>query len=224
MNYYNYFTEIEETFVRRRGKHLMLSPLDWALIESWQARSIPLHVVIRAIESVFDVFDRSPSVRTIKSLMYCREEVEAQFAEWSDRQVGRSSGEEAAADDTELTRERIERHIRDAVETLKTPPNDAFRDDFERAVTRLDELLENLTDDHEAIDGSLGDIEKMLDRSLLANTDPDTLKALQKNAANELRAYKADMEKKVYDETLELIVLKRLRDETGIPRLGLFYL
>ena len=223
MNYYNYFTEIEETFVRRRGKHLMLSPLDWALIESWQARSIPLHVVLRAIESVFDVFDRSPSVRTIKSLMYCREEVEAQFAEWSDRQVGRSSGE-AAVDDTELTRERIERHIRDAVETLKTLPNENFREDLSRATARLEELLENLTDDHEAVDGSLGDIEKMLDRSLLANTDTDVLKELKKAAANELRAYKADMEKKAYDETMELMILKRLRDENGVPRLGLFYL
>lgn len=223
MNYYNYFTEIEETFVRRRGKHLMLSPLDWALIESWQARSIPLHVVLRAIESVFDVFDRSPSVRTIKSLMYCREEVEAQFAEWSDRQVGKSAGE-AAADDPELTRERIETHIREAVEKLRTPPTDAFREDFLRAAVRLEELLENLTDDHEAVDGSLGDIEKMLDRSLMANTDPDVLKALKKSAAGELRAYKADMEKKVYDETLELMILKRLREETGVPRLGLFYL
>src|SRR5690606_965129 len=201
----------------------MLSPLDWALIENWQARSIPLHVVLRAIESVFDVFDRSPSVRTIKSLMYCREEVEAQFAEWSDRQVGRSSGE-AAVDDTELTRERIERHIRDAVETLKTLPNENFREDLSRATARLEELLENLTDDHEAVDGSLGDIEKMLDRSLLANTDTDVLKELKKAAANELRAYKADMEKKAYDETMELMILKRLRDENGVPRLGLFYL
>ena len=63
MNYYNYFTEIEDTFIRRRGKNLFLSPLDWALIEVWQDRGIPLHIVIRSIESVFDVFDRQPPGR-----------------------------------------------------------------------------------------------------------------------------------------------------------------
>ena len=30
--YFNYFTEIEEHFQRRRGTLLMLSPLDWALM------------------------------------------------------------------------------------------------------------------------------------------------------------------------------------------------
>ncbi len=36
-NYFNYFTEIEEHFQRARGTGLfLLSPLDWALIESWK--------------------------------------------------------------------------------------------------------------------------------------------------------------------------------------------
>ena len=82
MNYYNYFTEIEDTFIRRRGKNLFLSPLDWALMEAWQDRGIPLHIVIRSIESVFDVFDKQPAgTRTIKSLFYCREEIEVQYAD-----------------------------------------------------------------------------------------------------------------------------------------------
>ena len=72
MNYYNYYTEIEDTFVRRRAKHLLLSPLDWALMEVWQERGIPLHVALRAIESVFDAFDKKPTTRTIKGLMFGR--------------------------------------------------------------------------------------------------------------------------------------------------------
>ena len=47
LNYFSYFSEIEDTFVRRRGKHLMLSPMDWALIESWKERGVPLHVALR---------------------------------------------------------------------------------------------------------------------------------------------------------------------------------
>src|SRR4051812_41415729 len=82
LNYFNYFTEIEETFVRRRGKHLFLSPIDWAMIETWQERRIPLHIVIRGIESVFDGFEKKPGPRSIKGLLYCREEIEAQYQAW----------------------------------------------------------------------------------------------------------------------------------------------
>ena len=93
MNYFNYFTEIEDTFVRRRGKHLLLSPIDWAMIDTWQERGIPLHIALRGIEEVFDNFDKNPGPRTIKSLMFCREEVEAQYQEWLASQAGKASGE-----------------------------------------------------------------------------------------------------------------------------------
>ena len=41
-NYFNYFTEIEERFQRRRGTLTMLSPLDWALMEVWKDAAIPV--------------------------------------------------------------------------------------------------------------------------------------------------------------------------------------
>ena len=89
MNYFNYFSEIEELFVRRRGRNLLLSPLDWALIETWQEREVPLHIILRSIERVFDGVDKQPArKRTVKSLLYCKEEIEAQYAEWLERQVG----------------------------------------------------------------------------------------------------------------------------------------
>ena len=52
--YYNYFTEIEEYFVQKRGKHLLISPLDWSLIESWKQLAIPLHIVFRGIDQAFE--------------------------------------------------------------------------------------------------------------------------------------------------------------------------
>ena len=70
MNYFNYFTEIEDTFVRRRGKHLFLSPMDWALMETWKQQGIPLHIVLRGIEKSFDSFESRPRKRTVKSLLY----------------------------------------------------------------------------------------------------------------------------------------------------------
>src|SRR5437660_4229631 len=96
MNYFNYFTEIEDTFVRRRGKHLLLSSMDWALIESWKGTGVPLHVALRGIEQAFDSYEAKPRKRSVKTLLYCQEEVEAQYAEWLESRVG--AGDEEAAD------------------------------------------------------------------------------------------------------------------------------
>src|SRR6266498_3413011 len=78
MNYFNYFTEIEEEFVKRRGSHMLVSPLDWTLIETWKRRGIPLHIVLRGINSSFDGYDqRLNRGRKVNSLFFCQQEGEA---------------------------------------------------------------------------------------------------------------------------------------------------
>src|SRR5678810_1179011 len=81
VNYYNYFTEIEDAFVRRRAKHLFLSPIDWALMETWKQAGIPLHIVLRGIERAFNSHEAKKRKRSVHSLVYCQEEIEAQYAE-----------------------------------------------------------------------------------------------------------------------------------------------
>lgn len=223
LNYFNYYTEIEDTFIRRRAKNLFLSPLDWALIEMWQDRGIPLHIVIRSIESVFDVFDKQPpGTRTIKSLFYCREEVEVQHGEWLKSQAGKSSETNAA--ESALSSEVVAEHINNAIKALRMNNAETLREDVGRAVTRLEELAANLTGGPETVDATLGDIEKLLDRAMLTNWEPVHLKAIEKEVAGQLRGYKAEMEPEAYKNTFELMLLKRLREEADIPRLGLFYL
>lgn len=224
MNYYNYFTEIEDTFVRRRGKNLLLNPLDWAMIEGWQERGIPLHVVIRAIESVFDAFDKKPAQpRSIKSLFYCREEVEAQFLEWSNSQTGKS-GASKNGGEAGISKEDVAELIDGVVEKLQASAISALAEDFERAIARLTELRADLTDDIGTVEPSLFDIEKFLDRALLTNTDPEHLKAVKKEITGQLKVYKAGMESEAYQNTFNLMLLKRLREDAGVPRLSLFYL
>jgi hypothetical protein len=225
LNYFNYYTEIEETFVRRRGRNLFLSPLDWALMEVWQERGIPLHIVIRSSESVFDVFDKQPpGTRTIKSLFYCRDEIEAQYNEWLTAQTGKSSENGDAAHAAAFSKESVKQHILSAIETLKSNPNAALSEGITRAVARLQDLSNDLIGDFETIDKTLGDIERLLDRAMLDNWDRDRLKAAKKDIAGQLRAHKADMDADAYNKTFELMLLKRLREDAGIPRLGLFYL
>ena len=224
MNYYNYFTEIEDAFIRRRGKHLLLSPLDWALMEGWQDRGIPLHIVLRAIETVFDGFDKQPNQnRTIKSLFYCREEVEAQFAEWTAAQVGAHGAGDAELDG-QFSREAVAQHIEKAINALKSVNEPGLSEDLERAVARLKELLANLGDDFEYIDRTLYDIESFLDRAMLSNTEKEHLKKLKKDVTSQLKLYKSAMDAEAYKNTFELMLLKCLREDLNVPRLGLFYL
>jgi hypothetical protein len=195
------------------------------MMESWQERGIPLHIVIRAIESVFDVFDKQPpGTRTIKSLFYCREEVEAQYAEWVTSQTGKGSELEVPSSESGFSREKIAEHISDAVVRLRDNPSEPLREDIGRAITRLHELAGNLSDDLETVDATLGDIERLLDRAMLERWDKPRFKDIEKEIASQLRAYKAEMEPEAYQTTYELMLLKRLREEAGIPRLGLFYL
>jgi len=225
LNYYNYFTEIEDAFIRRRGKHLLLSPLDWALIEGWQDRGIPLHIVIRAIETVFDGFDKQPNQnRTIKSLFYCREEVEAQFAEWTAAQVGSHGDNNVRELEGHFSPEAIVEHIRKAVAALRSIDESGLREDLDRAVTRLEELQANLGEDHEYIDRTLYDIESFLDSAMLSNTEKEHLKKLKKDVTSQLKIYKSAMDSEAYKNTFDLMLLKCLREDLGVPRLGLFYL
>ena len=58
-NYFNYFTEIEEYFWQKRGAHLLVSPLDWAIVETWQKAGIPLSAVLKGIDRAFESYARS---------------------------------------------------------------------------------------------------------------------------------------------------------------------
>jgi hypothetical protein len=222
LNYFNYYTEIEETFIRRRARNLFLSPLDWALMEGWQERGIPLHIVIRAVEQVFDNFDKNPGPRTIKGLMFCREEVEAQFDEWLKAQAGKTQDEHAAGQ--VHSSQDICEHLRGLAASLNLNRNPALREYIDRACARLEEISANIGVDAEQIDLSLKDVETLLDEALLSVGDRNIYKMVEKEVAGQLRPYKSTMNPEAYKATHRLMMLKRLREEENIPRLSLFYL
>jgi len=97
-------------------------------------------------------------------------------------------------------------------------------EDFERAATRLEELKNNITEDIETVDKSLTDIEHFLDHAILTNADKKHLKQWERETNAQLKAFKSDMPQEAYEQTFRLLLLKRIREELGVPRLGLFYL
>lgn len=238
MNYFNYFTEIEDAFVRRRGKHLFLSPMDWALMESWKQQGIPLHIVLRAVEKAFDSFESRPRNRSVKSLLYCQEEVEAQFAEWVESRVGSS---EPLADETPVEDQRtpfsaaaIQRHLHESkieIERLAQSRAEIGDADLAETLTRATHRLAELEDDLKnggvlntrRLEDSLTSVERMLNEALLSNPYAK-VEAVTKEIKGELKAYRTQMEAQMYEQTLNNLLLKRLREQFGVPRLSLFYL
>ncbi len=90
-NYFNYFTEIEDYFWRKRGAHLLVSPLDWAIVETWQKAGIPLNAVLTGIDRAFESWSRSRRAaggRQLKSLAYCVDAVLDAAAEAQEAAAG----------------------------------------------------------------------------------------------------------------------------------------
>ncbi len=228
MNYFNYFSEIEETFIRRRGKNLFLSPLDWALIESWQEREVPLHIILRGIEKVFDNHEKSKKKRTIKSLAFCSEEIEAQYEEWLESQVGKNNGEssETSEEDSMFSNETIVNHLQNISNQLtgaKEKANKGLGKVLERILQRIKEL-QNSFSDAETLETDLTHLEKILDDGLLEFTEKEILEKIKAETTKELHNYQKTMESEVYQRTFDLLLLKKLRLDAEIPRLSLFYL
>lgn len=246
LNHYEYFAEIEELFIRRRGRHLQLSPVDWALLEGWKERGVPLHIALRAIDQVFDRHEAKGHRRSVKSLHYCKEEVEAQFAEWLQGQVGAGAGtsdgrapaEDSAPQQEEnlpfpraaiiehlgrcraaYSRERGGKVIESGSELFAT---------LSRVADRLRTLEEDFAQaahpDAGALEEALTELDILVGHAMRAHLSPTQLAERRGEAEEQLRSYRGRMEPSAYEQTLDIIVSKCLRQEWGVPRLSLYYL
>ncbi|MBC7795697.1 MAG: hypothetical protein H7Z37_02360 [Pyrinomonadaceae bacterium] len=229
MNYFNYFSEIEETFVRLRGKNLLLSPLDWALIEAWKEREIPLHIVLRALENVFDA--QKLKQKQIKSLLYCREEVEKSFMAWQNAQIG--SVEKVEKLETvilpESEQSEILQHLRTAHQNL-LKRRENLNHDWQSVSTRIAANIAEIAikfkgnADFETLETKLHELDNKIDAALLESTAPNVLSQVKTELETNLRSHKKAMNAAIYEQTLTNLTLKALREKADLPKFSLFYL
>jgi hypothetical protein len=248
LNYYNYFTEIEEHFVRRRKKNLLVSPLDWSLIETWKEAEIPLHVVLRGIDRAFDIYDAKPvKTRSVNSIFYCHQEVLAAFEEYREAHVGAGPAEESAPasgsaepallpasgdrdrqrvlDFLSLKVKEIE-HAKERIDRAKQPD---FVDILSRALARLQELsseistLQSQALDHEALERDLAAIDQLIVDAAAREVGDELLKTWNDEAKKELKTYRKNLSKETYEKILRNYIHKRIRQHYDLPALSLFY-
>jgi hypothetical protein len=245
LNYFNYFTEIEERFQQRRGSLLLLSTLDWALIETWRDAGIPLDAVLRGIDAAFDKYEarqKKARMRRVNGLAWCAQAVMQAAEELRDASAGTATMPTEARE-SGFEHERVAAHLESAATALDAagvapeacratavrlrelaaeiraddPENSAAHD---KAETRESAAAHDL----EALERILTVLEEKLFAALTAAAPEELAVALKEHAARELAPYRSRMGVVQLRQVERQFVQKQLLVHYSLPRLSLFYM
>ena len=235
-NYFSYFTEIEEHFQRRRGSILLLSTLDWALIETWKDAGVPLEAVLRGIDEAFDRYDKRPSkTRKVNSLAYCAQAVLAAAEEMKEAAVGASAAT-GKKQDEKFTAAQITAFLQHNAETLRqrAPALPALAQPAAaQAADSLGQMvgsLVSLAPDSpaklrlEEMEQRLTVLEEKIFAALTAAQSEEDLLNVRTEVDREMAPYRGKMSGSQMEQLRKQYVHKRLLDRYELPRLSLFYM
>jgi hypothetical protein len=230
-NYFNYFTEIEEHFQRRRGSLLMLSTLDWALIETWREAGVPLEAVLRGIDAAFDKYDARKAktrVRRVNGLAWCTQEVMAAVEAMMEASVGANPKSEQNEAAPGLEQERIAAHLEACAEQLRAAALPGVAAETAGTLaTRLGELSTQVSGEAprlEELERNLTVMEEKLFASLMTAAEEADLLRIREQAARELAPYRSRMQAAQIRQVEQQFVHRRLLEHFRLPRLSLFYM
>jgi hypothetical protein len=233
LNYFNYFTEIEERFQQRRGALLLLSTLDWALIETWREAGIPLDAVLRGIDAAFDKYEarqKRGRMRRINGLAWCAQAVMEAAVELKEAAAGTASPA-AESRESGFEPERVAAHLESAAAALDAAS--VAPEACSATAARLRELAADVRStgpesaaahDMEVLERTLTVLEEKLFAALTAAAPEDLLVGLKEHAARELAPYRSRMGAVQLRQVERQFVQKQLLVHYNLPRLSLFYM
>jgi hypothetical protein len=232
-NYFNYFTEVEEYFWKKRGAHLLVSPLDWAIMETWQKAGVPLEAVFKGIDRAFESYARSRrgAGKALKSLAYCTDAVLEAAAEGQEAAAGKAVSARGRNAEP-FAREELEKYfaanagkLERAIQAHRASPE--LVKPWVQAREGL-EVCSALLDGQGVLD--LEDLERrltVLDERIqagLLQADDELLLRIRREMDRALSAYRHRMRAEQLALIEKQYLQKRLLEEFGVPRLSLFYL
>ena len=227
-NYFNYFTEIETRFQQRRGTLLLLSTLDWALIEMWREAGVPLEAVLQGIDDAFDKYDQRTQkaagrIRKVNGLAWCAQAVMAATEAMRDAAVG-AAKPETTPEQSGFQPDRIAAYLRQNAGLLESQSDDALTSLAQRLRTQADEVQAGSGPSMEELEITLTALEERMFAALMLSATEDEIVALRTQAARELAPYRGKMSAVQLKQVTEQFVHKRLMEARGVPRLSLFYM
>jgi MoxR-like ATPase len=239
LNYFNYYTEIEEYFWRKRGAHLLVSPLDWAIVETWQKAGIPLTAVLKGIDRAFESWNRSRRAaggRQLKSLVYCVDAVLDAAAEAQEAAAGtgpqpgpsrRPAAEPFSREELSKYLTRNADRLRHAAERQRAS-RPAFAARLGETASRLEQMLALLDPaaalDLEDLERRLTVLEEKLTAAMSAEAEEDDMLAIRREMDRSLAPYRRKMSAEQLAQLERQYTQKRLYEHFEVPRLSLFYL
>jgi len=237
-NYFNYFTEIEEYFWRKRGAHLLVSPLDWAIVETWQKAGVPLEAVLKGIDRAFESWQRSRRAaggRQLKSLAYCVDAVLDAAAEAQEAAAGTGPEVKRTRPAAEpFSREELRKYLERNAARLRAAAGKqrAIRATLaarcEETARRLEEALPLLETpgalDLEDFERRLTVLEEKLTAALSADANEEAMLSIRREMDRSLAPYRRKMSGEQLAQLERQYLQKRLFEHFDVPRLSLFYL
>jgi hypothetical protein len=233
-NYFNYFTEVEERFQQRRGSLLMLSTLDWALIETWREAGIPLEAVLRGIDNAFDKHDEKARraagrVRKVNGLAWCAQSVMEATEQAMEASIGTAPAVDATSPESGFETERVATYLEENARAISTARLPSPADEVgQEIVGRLQALALGVRSEPamalEELDRTLTVLEEKLFAALLTAASEEDLTALREQAVRELAPYRGKMQAVQIKQVQQQFLQKKLLESHRLPRLSLFYM
>jgi hypothetical protein len=238
-NYFNYFTEIEEYFWKKRGAHLLVSPLDWAIMEAWQKAGVPLDAVLKGIDSAFESYQRSKrgAGKPLKSLAYCTDAVLQAVEEQQEAASGtapKSSGIAARGAVSEpFSRDELRNYFAKNAARLKEAAAKAFTAqtnlaaglrEVAEALERNAKLLDSPgTLDLEDLERRLTILDEKIHALLTSHVPEEVLLKVRREVDGQLALYRRKMKAEQLAMVEKQYMQKRLLEAFCLPRLSLYY-
>jgi hypothetical protein len=220
-NYFNYFTEIEEQFQRARGTGLfLLSPLDWALIESWKNTGIPLEAVLRGIDAAFVKWrGKKTKTQAVNSLAYCAQAV------MQEAEIMANAGKTGAKQPLEApyTAEELASYLRSNAGPLKQKADPVFQElaaSLETLAASAADYVLNL----EELEQRLTVLEEKMVAAVRMTASEEAMFQARREMESQIRPYRGKMTGDQLAQLEKQYLDRRLLEDAGLRRLSLFYL
>ena len=235
-NYFNYFTEIEEYFWKKRGSHLLVSPLDWAIMETWQKAGVPLESVFKGIDRAFESYARSrrgSAGKPLKSLAYCTDAVLEAAEEAQEAAAGKASSSSAKQSAEPFSRDELKKYfarnsamLRSAISAHQSRPAlVALWEESLRGLANCSAILDTPGHlDLEDLERRLTLLDDRIHSALLLHAGDELLLRLRREMDSALSAYRRKMKPEQLALVEKQYLQKRLLEEFRLPRFSLFYL
>ncbi len=223
-----YFQALEAAFIRLRGAPLLLSPADWQVAKQWRREGVPLELVVRVMERIFERQADADKKIGIRSLRYFRSAVTKAWQRILELGGGEKERLDGEPVDIPARLERLAAALRNRAGWVERSPsgNDRLSDLLDQAlagtIDRVAEQVLSLTGNTRAVEGELQRLDRALMERLREGLDTPALADLEESVQESLEALSERMGGDIRDQTLALLLRRRLRQELKLPVLSLF--